>query len=193
MKNFKKIIGVVLLITIIVAILVAGTYAKYTSKVSGKDSATVAKWDIKAGKKGSEVSITGSNPSVTFNLFDTILDEDGQVETSVKSGLIAPGTKGSFTLSVKNDSEVDATYSIVLSSTTTNIPLEYKIGDNTNWASTLTGVEFTNEDLARGTSKTITIEWRWAYEGNNDVTDTKFGVTPETVEVTATITATQAN
>ena len=96
MKDNKimKFVGFVLLITVIALIVVAGTYAKYTSSATGSSSAVVAKWDIKAGKSGEEVSITGSNSTVAFNLFDTIKNEDGTEETDVVDGKIAPGTSG---------------------------------------------------------------------------------------------------
>ena len=138
MKDNKmmKFISFVLLITVIALILVAGTYAKYTSTATGSATATVAKWDIKAGKTGEELSITGSNATVAFNLFDTILDENGTEETDVVAGKIAPGTTGSFELSVKNDSQVNAEYKINFSVGQSNIPLEFKVNEG-EWTSSL--------------------------------------------------------
>ena len=75
-NKLVKVIALVLFVSVIALILVAGTYAKYTSTATGSDTAVVAKWDIKAGPEGNEVSITGDNATVAFNLFDTILDEE---------------------------------------------------------------------------------------------------------------------
>mgnify|MGYP000482400440 CR=1 FL=1 len=111
MKNENKLMKIttfVLLITILALILVSGTYAKYTSSVSGSDSATVAKWSIKVN--GTEIAV--ANPNVTFKLFETINDTNGGVESDVTSGLIAPGTSGAFSVKIKNESEVTAKYSI---------------------------------------------------------------------------------
>ena len=109
-KSYKiaKFASITLLITTIAAILVWGTYAKYTSIATGTATATVAKWDIKAGAYGEEVSIIGDDATVAFNLFDTILEEDGSEEYDVIRDdegnvlKIAPGTSGAFDLSIVN-------------------------------------------------------------------------------------------
>ena len=186
-----KFVSFVLLITVLALILVAGTYAKYTSTASGSDTATVANWVIKAGKEGAEELITGAGSTVNFDLFNTILDTDGTAETDVTSGKIAPGTQGAFKLSVKNESEVNAKYTITFDVGESNIPLEFKVNDG-NWTSDLSNVGET--PLNMGKSDVANVQWRWAYEGTNgDVADTALGVTPENVEVTATLVVTQVD
>ena len=96
-----------LLITLIALILVANTYAKYTTAKDFESSATVAKWSIKLN--GKDII---QNEEVTFDLFKTIKDTDNSIETDVTSGKIAPGTQGSFDIKVRNDSEVTAEYEI---------------------------------------------------------------------------------
>lgn len=202
MKDNKimKFASVVLLITIIAIVLVAGTYAKYTSTATGSDTAVVAKWDIKAGAKGSEVSITGSNPSVIFNLFDTILDSDettDTTETAVNPGMIAPGTRGQFELSVKNDSEVNAEYTVAFELVDTELPegttlpLEFKVNDS-EWTSSLGSVATTA--LNMGQSDTATVQWRWAYESTTgDANDTTLGINGTELNVKATLVVTQVD
>ncbi len=205
MKENKtlKLIAFALLVTVIAIILVAGTYAKYASSASGSDTAVVAKWDIKAGLAGEEVSITGDNATVAFNLFDTILDEDGTAEADVTAGKIAPGTSGAFELSVKNDSQVNAEYGITFSvkegeSEETTIPLEFKVNDG-EWSSSLSSVATTA--LNMNSSSVAKVEWRWAYEtadadGNvvaGDEVDTELGITPPEVTVTATLNVSQVD
>ena len=197
-NKIMKFVSFVLLITVIALILVAGTYAKYTSTATGSATATVAKWDIKAGKTGEELSITGSNATVAFNLFDTILDENGTEETDVVAGKIAPGTTGSFELSVKNDSQVNAEYKINFSVGQSNIPLEFKV-NNGEWTSSLSSVTAT--PLNMNTSDKATVQWRWAYEtldANNNVTagdkvDTDLGIAPKEIAVTATLVVDQVD
>lgn len=200
MKENKtlKLIAFTLLITIIAIILVAGTYAKYASSASGSDSAVVAKWDIKAGPEGNEVSITGDNATVAFNLFDTILDEDGTAETDVTAGKIAPGTSGAFELSVKNDSQVNAEYGISFNLGETTIPLEFRVNGG-EWAGSLSSVATTNLDM--NTSSVAKVEWRWAYETADadgsvvagDGVDTELGITMPEVTVTATLNVSQVD
>lgn len=205
MKENKilKITCLTLFVSVFALVLVAGTYAKYTSFATGSDTATVAKWDIKAGVAGQELSITGSNSTVAFNLFETILDEDGYAEQNViadENGnvlKIAPGTSGAFELSIKNDSEVNAEYSITFETDDTNLPegtslpLEFKVNDG-SWSSSLSEVSTTALNI--NNSDTINVEWRWAYESTNgDLNDTTLGINGLEVEVTATLTVSQVD
>lgn len=102
-KNKVFLLG---LITVFVAVLslslVSGTYAKYTSKVSGTSTAHVATWAFKVD--GSSIDVGHQDASFTVSLFDTIVADANVVDTST----IAPGTKGSMALSVVNESEVSA-------------------------------------------------------------------------------------
>lgn len=192
MKENKilKFTGFVMLIAIIAFALVSGTYAKYTSSASGSATATVAKWDIKAGKTGEEVSITGANPTVSFNLFDTILDtETGEAETDVVANKIAPGTMGSFELSILNDSEVNAEYTIEFEIDQENLPLEFRINDGA-WTSDLTAIPTTA--LNMNASDIAKVEWRCAYERTDgDSVDTGLGIAPTEINVDATLVVSQ--
>lgn len=192
MKENKilKFTGFVMLLAIIAFALVSGTYAKYTSSASGSATATIAKWDIKAGKTGEEVSITGANPTVSFDLFDTILDaETGEAETDVVANKIAPGTMGSFELSIKNDSEVNAEYTIQFAIDQEDLPLEFRINDG-DWTSDLTAIPTTT--LNMNESDIAKVEWRWAYERTDgDGVDTGLGIAPTEVNVDATLVVSQ--
>lgn len=194
MKENNKLVkftSFVLLVAVIAMILVAGTYAKYTSTASGSDTAIVAKWDIKAGKAGEEVSITGSNATVSFDLFDTILDTTGNEETDVVQRKIAPGTKGEFEMSVKNDSEVNAEYGVKFTVDNSTIPLEFKVNDG-DWTNSLS--EVTKTALNMGTSDTAKVEWRWAYETiDGDSADTTLGIQVPEINVTASLVVTQVD
>ena len=203
-KNNKllKVTCLALFVSVIACVLVAGTYAKYTSVASGSDSAVVAKWDIKAGVKDNELSITGSNAQVAFNLFDTILDEDGLEENDVikengKVVKVAPGTSGSFELSVKNDSEVNAEYSITFEVDSsklpqgTTFPLEFKVNDG-EWTNSLSQVSATA--LKMNESDIVTVKWRWAYETQSgNANDTTLGINEPEIEVTASLNVSQVD
>ena len=198
-----KLTSFVLLVTMIALTLVSGTYAKYTSSASGTDSAVVAKWNIKAGVSGSETSITGSNATVAFNLFDTINDTGNTAaEEDVAAGKIAPGTAGSFEMSIKNDSEVTARYGINYTVTGNNVPIEFST-DGSNWVTSLSNVAPSNDtQIAMNDSTTVTVMWRWAFTGEGsanytstqtDATDTALGLSTPTVTVNATLTVEQVD
>ena len=132
-KNKVLLLGI---ITVFVAIfsltLVSGTWAKYTSEVSGTSTATVAKWAWKVDS----TKVVGDGTTATsfnVNLFKTIKEEDTTTEeTDVKNGLIAPGTGGQLSFTVENASEVSG--KVVLkfeeSENLSNIPLEYSVDGN---------------------------------------------------------------
>lgn len=196
---------IVLALTMIALILVAGTYAKYTSTGNGSDSVKVAKWSFKVGDK----DITTAEESFTFDLFKTIKDSDGNAnETDVKAGkIIAPGTSGEFSLDIKNESEVNAKYSLKYTVTNSNnIPVEFSIDNGTSWVSALSSKDVTDKAIAMNANETVTVKWRWAFEGSSstnfqssqtDNTDTALGVaaqtTPGELTVKVDITATQVD
>lgn len=171
--------------------LVSGTFAKYTSTVTGKDSAAVAKWAFQYGNN--EGALTDidlvSTKEISFNLFDTILDTlDGGAETDVVANKIAPGTKGSFQFVVKNVSEVNATFDLTLELTGAQVPFQYTIQVDEGAASSASTTlpMLNNQAINMNASTTITITWEWPFEGN-DETDTTLGIEASTVTIKATI------
>ena len=106
-----SIIALLLVAVLVTSSSVSGTYAKYTSAFTSETaSAKVAAWAFEIDEK------TAAN-NFNFDLFKTINDTDGSVETDVKAGtesqaIIAPGTTGSFAIKLKNISEVNAKYSV---------------------------------------------------------------------------------
>lgn len=199
-NKMVKIASVVMLFTIVAASLVSGTYAKYISTASGTDSVVVAHWDIKAGAKDGEVSIynaDGSAKSITFDLFNTIKDTAKAAETDVAAGKIAPGTSGSFELSIKNDSEVTAKYAIDYTVTNaSNIPLKFSIDGGTTWTDTLADVAASaSTTMTKGTSKPVTVDWKWDFStsADQDTADTVLGNDAPEVTVKADLTVEQVD
>lgn len=207
MKSNKQKAGIMALVALaaIGSYFIAGTYAKYTSDIAGTDTATVAKWKWTINNS---VIDSVDNTTYTFNLFDTIKDSDrSSSETDVASGLIAPGTSGSFDIDIKNDSEVNATYAIAFTETNNNnVPIEYST-DGTTWVSSVNSMDVSPTNIAMGASSAKkTVYWRWAYTGaqsdnykstQTDTTDTALGfganTSAATVQVTATVTVTQVD
>ena len=206
--NKKKILTILLAaFAAIGSYFIAGTYAKYISEITGTDTAEVAKW--KWTINGDVIdSVEDATNGYTFNLFDTIKDSDlSSSETDVATGVIAPGTSGSFSIDITNNSEVNATYAIAFTETNTdNIPIEYSSDGNT-WITNVGSLNISTTAINIGaSSNTATIYWRWAFTGNastnytstqTDATDTALGfganTSPASVQVTATVTVTQAD
>lgn len=202
-KNIAmRVASLVLMCTIVTSCFVSSTFAKYTSSASGSDTVTVAKWAFKVG----DDDITKTN-TVSFDLFSTITEVGGGAETDVNKDsdgnlMLAPGTQGGFSFTLENTSDVTAEYAITFNvEGGDDIPFEYST-DGTNWVTTLANVSTTK--VAIGGTATPKVYWRWPYDKTQalsgytgtDAGDTAIGIaaqTAATVEVTATITATQVD
>ncbi len=197
-KNKLFIAGLVTVFVALVSLtLVSSTWAKYTSTATGSDQARVAKWAWQFN--GTDIDLASAK-SVTFNLFNNVADTSDADETddeNVKNGngdevIIAPGTKGEFSFSVTNASEVTGLYDISFTCTNAgNVPLEFSL-DGTNWKSDITQLDFTAETVAAGnTSTAAKLYWRWDFDGD----DTQLGIKAslDTVTVTATVSMEQVD
>ena len=173
---------------------VGGTFAKYTSSATGTDSATVAKWSFKVG----ETDIATTN-TFAFDLFQTIKDSNGTDAENdmspVDGTIIAPGTRGSFDIVIKNDSQVNATYAIDYTVTNTNsIPVKFSV-DGTNWFDDINYLDVRSVAINMGATATVTVQWMWEFERTDgDNQDTNLGsAASATLEVKAAVTATQVD
>lgn len=202
MKKKMTVLTGLLMAVAITAYSVSGTYAKYTSTFTGTSKATVAKWAFDVNGQ------TDATQEFTFNLFNTIFDSNGtDAETDVAPGtadqkIIAPGTRGKFSVAVANNSEVTAdvtlagtvttktadgnpiTYTTTVTgddgseSTVTNtaeIPLKFST-DGTTWTDFATVLGTISQRLAIGASITTTeVQWKWDFD-ENDARDTALGL-----------------
>ena len=219
-KNTKKVATMLLVAVVAVgSYFVSGTYAKYTSEFSGSGEAGVAKWSWTINNTAFTTAASVSE-EFTFNPFETIKDSDGSNETDVDetsaTKLIAPGTSGTVTLDITNNSEVNAVYKVEFTAAnTSNVPLQYSL-DGTNWTDNIAtlniGTDPSNSNgpvaiaMNGGTAAQKTLYWKWVYENGtgdtltaNDAADTELGFaandseTRPTVEVTAKVTVTQVD
>ena len=179
-KNKVMRIASVLLVAVLLSTCaISSTFAKYTTEKTATATATVAKWDI---------DFDGDNNAskdFAFDLFATIVDTvDGNTDTEVATGKIAPGTKGSFNIVLKNDSEVDARFKVAFTNNLNGVPLTftYKIGDTA-----YTSGEYVNIDMNQ--TVTVAVTWEWAF--GETVDDTAHA--EKTPSVTATVTVEQVD
>lgn len=195
----RKIIAIILCLVMAATCAIGGAVAKYTTSVSGNDKASVAKWHFEVN----DVNMTpvGNNASMTFDLFNTIMDSDGQtVENDVKENLIAPGTSGEFDIKIENLSGVNAVYDLDFSVTNQNgIPVQFSIDGGKTWKlyNELDALDIHQKAIAMETgTETVKVQWKWDFNGDN-AADTVLGIAAQTtapeIEVSCTATFTQAD
>lgn len=191
-KNRMMRLAAILLVCVLLSTsVISGTFAKYTTQASATDAARVAKWDIQIN--GSQMQATHT---FAFDLFNTIVDtKDGNGETDIKAtdgSIIAPGTKGQMSFTLKNDSEVTASYAIVFGMTETeDIPVQFSLtGENGTWTDDICNLNFNVPIANIGDEQTVTVYWQWDFEGD----DTALGLKgTDVITITATVTATQVD
>ena len=190
-----RLVAVLAVIMMFTMCFVGGTFARYTSSGTGTDSATVAKWSFKVGE--TDIATTDE---FTFDLFETIKDSNGTDNesdiTPADGTIIAPGTQGSIDLVLTNASQVTAQYAIDYTVTNTgNIPVQFSVDGGTNWTNDLADVAASDSTklAANSGTTTITVQWKWDFNGN-DTTDTTLGKDgTATLKVSAKVTATQVD
>ena len=198
-KNKMMRIASVLLVAVLMSTCaISGTFAKYVSTSTGSDTARVAKWDFTIGG----TDITTSN-TFTFDLFTTAYDEENvDKDGNGSEVVIAPGTTGSASVTLTNNSEVNANYAVDFSANENDVPLQWS-KDGTAWVNSITDLNIANTAITmNGGTATITIHWKWAFESDavvgedqSNLKDTNLGTADTLAEVSfsATVTATQVN
>lgn len=191
--KLSKITSLTCLLTVIVMVLVAGTYSKYASTVSGTSSSVIASWSFLVN--GEEIAVAGTPKTIEFGLFNTVLDSNGAEEKDVQAGKIAPGTSGSFQFNLENTSDVTVQYSMDFDVTnSSDIPIEFSL-DGTGWNKQLDSITPGSDTvMAINGTQAVTIRWRWIFNGDSAV-DTALGIQEPapTITVKATINVTQAD
>ena len=183
--NLSTTVGLLLVLTLLALIAISGTYAKYTTSVSGNATAVIAKWDIK---------FTNDTKTIANN-FD--IDLAKTMTSSDKTNtFIQPGSQGSFKVKVTNDSDVPA---MVVATVSDNSNTIFQNGQFTLTVEGNTAAE--GVEIAPNGSKEVTITWKWNYEATADkdtvdAADTKIGTGSDKTAQTIcgiTLSATQKN
>lgn len=96
-NRMMRLASALLILTLLTTCMISGTFAKYTTKAEGSDTARVAKWGV-------TVTANGSTFATEYNKDDETVS--GTIAKSVvaatpasgaKDNLVAPGTKGEMT------------------------------------------------------------------------------------------------
>ena len=202
MKNNKlfKAATLLMALTLITSCFVSGTFAKYTTTGGGKDSARVAKFGVTvdASTDTFSASYDGSNVTVESQGSDKVIapGTSGTAVTFTISGTSEVKVKMTVTLGddltmVTLPAGDYSDYTTSDSTDTYNLSAAY---NPVKWTLTKDGSEVTGckdvalskiEDYlktisvqyAAGTALagTYTLNWNWAYAGQNDKADTTLG------------------
>lgn len=180
-KHSKSMLIVILLLLVAIAtVYVGGTYAKYTETVSGNGTATVAKWDF-----------TTDNTISTLNInFSQTYDP-----TTLVAQKIAPGTSGSFAISLKNtNTETGVDFTLALGSIQ-NVPTNLKFYKDDTYATEITPGTGTITGQLKAKDATginVPVYWKWEYQTTDgDDEDTTDGKAAKELTIPVTITGTQ--
>lgn len=178
----------ILFVTVLTGVVVFNTVAKYTSEVTKNGSVTVAKWDFANDNAGSTYSISIAPTAAASTLVN---------------GKIAPGTSGSFDISIVNtNSEVGAEVTVALGNVTAansgTVPSGLKFYSDNAFQNEITPGTFTKTGkLIAGdsTGLSTTIYWKWEYEVDaaGNTADTTAGLSGSGLTIPVTITGTQLN
>lgn len=189
-KSTLRNLGVMAVVLCLVTTsLLGGTLAKYTSEETGNVTASVAAWSFKTTGLGQNES--------GINMASTVTGP------GIAEDVIAPGTKGSFDIALNGKgSDVGIDYKIKIAAPSgqdaPTLPnsLTFKVkksGDAAATSYTLGTEVAGNIAYSKDGAMTdkVTIEWEWAYEGDdtNDMALSELS----TLSLPITVTATQAN
>ena len=168
MREYKGLVLIAIIVLIIVmTFFIRITYARYSSNSQAVSTITVAKWAFETDNAISTVNVSLSD---TYD------------PTTLVNGRIAPGTKGSFAVVLKNPtSETSVDFTISLGSIA-NIPSNlkfYKDSACTNEIAVGTGSITGQLAKQDSTELPVTIYWKWNYYTSSagDTLDTSDGET----------------
>lgn len=111
-NRMMRLASALLILTLLTTCMISGTFAKYTTKAEGSDTARVAKWGVTVNTHTDLFATSYTNTN----------DNSGTVtvKSTDANKLVAPGTKGSG-LEIKNtaSSEPEVSYSMTIKLDTT--------------------------------------------------------------------------
>lgn len=179
-KNLWKVAALLLVMCLISAAMISGTFAKYSDTYAGEDTALVAKWEV----TGTGGGFNTSGGGVTLDLFSHAYDVN--IATGLSDDLIAPGVAGDFVLTFVNSSDVAAMvdFTIATTGSALNVPIKYGFttgaGINLDAAQLATALDSEFANIAVGnpsTTVTKTVYWSWPFFVNDtlDAADTAIG------------------
>lgn len=164
---FSKVGAAAMVLTLVTASLVGGTFAKYTSTVSGTASATVAQW---------KVDLTDGTSTLKKETPIPLKNEN--TKAGMAEGVVGPESFGTFKIVVDGTgTQVDYNYKIVFDTTNITAPIKFYEGtDNQGTLITPDGIKNATAIKADDANKKkeINIYWEWDTDSTPDA-DTDLG------------------
>lgn len=182
-NKMMRVASVLLVAVLLTTCAISGTFAKYTTDISATDNAIVAKFAVEAFGVDADLYDTATvkifNESNVYdtlgaNYADGVNDADVADAATDADPIIAPGTWGTFSFDVTNNSDVTVEYDVAYTATENGVPLKWSI-NGTDWETNLAELDITDDRLEMGATETVTIYWQWDFENTENVDDTALG------------------
>lgn len=201
-KNVMMRLASFLLVAVLISTsAISGTYAKYVTEATGRDSARVAKFGVTITAADELFSDSYKDAKTTYTANEQVGEITVQASTE-GTDVVAPGTNGALAgFAVEGTPEVDVqvTYDATLNlagwtlaDNSEYCPIEitvgtdtFKVGDNAADVADLkakveaaiegkAALYHTNTDLS-AVNDDVVVSWAWDFEGNIDANDTYLG------------------
>ena len=185
-NNVMRIASALLVAVLLTTCAISGTFAKYTTTVSGNTSARVAKWGF------------DSTAEIEINLFSADYNEGAVVSADGKP-VVAPGTTGTATINLVAGQDAAATevaytfevYGAIEADDALLNKLQWKLNDGTygDFDTLVSDINDLFEDQynpGEAPDTTFSITWKWDFESGDDTGDTNLGAA-DTADVKVTI------
>lgn len=139
-----------MVLTLVTASLVGGTFAKYTTTVAGKAQVSTAAWAVKFKEGATEITK------------DTIITLKAKNSEGVVTDKIAPGSYGELALTVDGSgAEVDFTYTVDLKAADGNTFTGLAFYSDVDRKNEITFPYTQANGVKLGTTDTLSIYWDW--------------------------------
>ena len=194
-RDKKGLLILVLLLVAIVSTTFAVTFSRYLSTAEASTEATVAKWQVKIGKQGGELSDITSG---SLQLNDCVWDND---VSTAEQGTMAPGSICKYNIEIENDSQVDALVDVSISdvvdgdgNSLSNDNIKVAVVDPTTLDEKVMPIE-----VAKGAAnkETVTLKIEWLPnnvdqpDNVQNTKDTDMGLDPSTITINLDVLAKQ--
>ncbi len=186
-----KIASGLMMACLLTTCVISGTFAKFATEASGSTTVKVATWDF-------ELNGTSASQAFAIDLAATVDTFDGNADAEVADGVVAPGTKGSFSIELVNNSQVAAECKVTFSASVKKADnSDGTLPTNLQFATAVDGTYGTLAQLGdaydatldyNSGSKDIIVYWKWEF---TETVENDFA--GDTITITATVNLTQVN
>ena len=191
-KKQVRTLIVALLVVIVALYFIASTYARYTTSLTGKAEATVAKWSAVV-KNGSNT--LSENFTLTFTVDENEFVRDDRIAPATSATAKVEIDLSGTEVATDIDAIVDSTsLSSIFGASASDVQVTKTVAvkDGANFTATSAGlVALPNQTSALSGSVEVTITLTWTNNETHNASDTTLGEAGETLQIPVTIKAQQ--